>query len=119
MQKDFVQALYDGSDFLKSLPGSLSESGILITQVGTGPYLLASSEDHSIHKNRVRFFEALVEIGFESVRDYTEVRRSQPLKDFQILKYLTSRNVNSTCRIIAGLISHGSMWLLSKTLAPR
>lgn len=113
MQKDFVQALYDGSDFLKSLPGSLSESGILITQVGTGPYLLASSEDHSIHKNRVRFFEALVEIGFESVRDYTEVRISQPLKHFQILGVShTSRNVNSTCRIIAGLISHGSTWLL-------
>ena len=75
MQKDFVQALYDGSDFLKSLPGSLSDDGILVTQVGIGPYLMASSEDHSIHKNRVRFFETLVRIGFESVRDYSEVRK--------------------------------------------
>jgi hypothetical protein len=97
----------------------LSDDGILITQVGIGPQLLASSEDHSIHKNRVRFFETLVELDFGSVRDYSEVRRSQPVKPFQILECLTSRNVHATCRVIVGLMIHGSMLLLSKTLAPR
>jgi hypothetical protein len=85
VQKDFVRALYDGSEFLKSLPGSLSDDGILVTQVGIAPDLMAASEDHSIHKNRVSFFKTLVEVGFESVRDYNEVRRSQPLKPFRIL----------------------------------
>ena len=91
VQKDFVQALYDGSPFLKSLPSSLSDNGILVTQVGSDPHLLAPSEDHSIHKNRVKFFETLVEIGFGSVRNYSEVRRSHPVNPFRILEYLTSR----------------------------
>lgn len=74
MQKDFVDALYDGGPFMQSLPKALSDDGILIAQVGQAPDFRSSAEDFSINKNRVKFFESLVNVGFEHIRDYEEVR---------------------------------------------
>jgi hypothetical protein len=74
VQKDFVDALYDGGPFMRSLPKALSDDGILVAQVGQAPDFRSSAEDFSINKNRVKFFESLVNVGFEHIRDYEEVR---------------------------------------------
>lgn len=72
---DIVSALYDGGPFLTSLPNSLHDDGILIAQVGEAAKNTDPGEDHSWHRNRVKFIETLVNTGFKSVRDYEEVRR--------------------------------------------
>lgn len=73
VQVDIVEALYDGGPFLKSLPNALRDNGILVAQVGEAAKMEAPGEEYSWHKNRVRFIETLINIGFESVRDYEEV----------------------------------------------
>ena len=73
IQKDFVVALYDGGDFLRSLPNALSENGVFIAQVGQAPILKSPSEDHSMHRNRVKFIQSLIDLGFQSILDYEEV----------------------------------------------
>jgi hypothetical protein len=74
VQKDFVDALYDEGPFMQCLPKALSDDGILVAQVGQAPDFSSSAEDFSINKNRVKFFESLVNVGFEHIRDYEEVR---------------------------------------------
>jgi hypothetical protein len=74
VQKDFVDALYDGGPFLGSLPNAVASNGILVGQVGEGPDLDSPSEEYSLHRNRVNFLRSLVDLGFDSIRDYEEVR---------------------------------------------
>jgi len=69
---DIVAALYDGGPFLTSLPNGLHDDGILIAQVGEAPRMVAPGEEHSWHRNRVKFIETLISTGFESVRNYEE-----------------------------------------------
>lgn len=73
VQVDIVTALYDGGPFLTSLPNGLRDDGILIAQVGEAAKMIAPGEEHSWHRNRVKFIETLINTGFESVRDYEEV----------------------------------------------
>jgi hypothetical protein len=73
IQRDFVAALYDGGPFLKSLPNAVASDGIFVAQLGSAPNLMTPSEELSLNKNRVNFINSLVELGFESVRDYEEV----------------------------------------------
>ena len=72
---DIVDALYDGGPFLTSLPSSLRDDGILIAQVGEAARMESPGEEHSWHRNRVKFIKTLIENGFESVRDYEEVSK--------------------------------------------
>ena len=72
---DIVDALYDGGPFLTSLPSSLRDDGILIEQVGEAARMESPGEEHSWHRNRVKFIKTLIENGFESVRDYEEVSK--------------------------------------------
>eukprot|EP00934_Nitzschia_sp_Nitz4_P004298 Nitzschia sp. Nitz4//scaffold42_size132992//58165//61027//NITZ4_003394-RA/size132992-augustus-gene-0.112-mRNA-1//-1//CDS//3329551703//4288//frame0 len=70
VQKDFVDALYDGGPFLKSLPNAIGEKGILVAQMGEAPLMQQPAEEHSVNKNRVKFMRSLVDLGFQSIRDY-------------------------------------------------
>ena len=72
IQKEFVDALYDGGPFLKSLPNALKENGILISQVGQANSIRDPSGEFSIDKNRIKFIESLVSLGFPAIRDYEE-----------------------------------------------
>ena len=69
-----MDALYDGGPFLRSLPSALSFDGIFMAQVGEAPDMRTPSEVNSVNKNRVKFINSLVDLGFESSRDYEEVR---------------------------------------------
>jgi hypothetical protein len=75
IQRDFVVALYDGGPFLKSLPNAVASDGIFIAQLGMAPDITTPSEELSLNKNRVNFVNSLVDLGFESIRDYEEVSR--------------------------------------------
>jgi hypothetical protein len=72
VQKDFVNALYDGGPFLHSLPNALAENGIFVAQVGAASSLNSPAEHLSLHQNRVNFVESLVSLGFLSIRDYLD-----------------------------------------------
>jgi spermidine synthase len=72
VQKDFVHALYNGSDFLHSLPNALSENGILVAQVGAEARSSSPAEHLSLNQNRVRFIECLASIGFHAIRDFND-----------------------------------------------
>lgn len=67
-----MNALYDGGPFLRSLPNALAEAGIMIAQVGVANTIHSPSAEYSIDRNRVKFIETLVALGFPTVRDYEE-----------------------------------------------
>lgn len=67
-----MDALYDGGPFLQSLPNALRKHGILIAQVGEANTVHSPSGEFSIDKNRIKFIETLVSLGFPTVRDYEE-----------------------------------------------
>jgi spermidine synthase len=72
VQKDFVNALYDGSEFLYALPNALTEDGIVVAQVGAGGKIRDPAEHLTLNLNRVKFIQSLVSVGFPAVRDYTD-----------------------------------------------
>lgn len=72
IQKEFVDALYDGGPFLKSLPHALNDHGILVGQVGMANSIDSPSGEFSVDRNRIKFIETLVSLGFPTIRDYEE-----------------------------------------------
>eukprot|EP00531_Pseudo-nitzschia_arenysensis_P006766 CAMPEP_0116154554 /NCGR_PEP_ID=MMETSP0329-20121206/21842_1 /TAXON_ID=697910 /ORGANISM="Pseudo-nitzschia arenysensis, Strain B593" /LENGTH=843 /DNA_ID=CAMNT_0003651541 /DNA_START=63 /DNA_END=2591 /DNA_ORIENTATION=- len=72
IQKEFVDALYDGGPFLKSLPHALNDAGILVGQVGQANTIGSPSGEFSVDRNRIKFIETLVSLGFPTIRDYEE-----------------------------------------------
>mmetsp|Transcript_22076 Transcript_22076/g.61400 ORF Transcript_22076/g.61400 Transcript_22076/m.61400 type:complete len:871 (+) Transcript_22076:139-2751(+) len=72
VQKGFVDALYDGGPFLRSLPNALAEHGIMVAQVGEANTINSPSGEYSMDRNRIKFIETLVSLGFPTVRDYEE-----------------------------------------------
>jgi hypothetical protein len=103
VQKDFVDALYDGGHFLQSLPNALSDDGILMAQVGEAPDSVdCSAEDFGIDKGRVKFFESLVNFGFEHVRDYEEVREGSSRYCLAVVAYLTVSGVANSLSFDVG-----------------
>jgi predicted methyltransferase len=74
---DFAGALYTDRSFYLSLFKGLSEDGILISQVGEA--LAVDDKPRRVHRRqayRAGFVRGLIDIGFEGVRDYQEVRFS-------------------------------------------
>ena len=70
MQKEFADTLYEaGAPIFNQ---GLDKSGILVAQVGEACTIKSPSDEFSVDKNRLKFIDMLVEIGFESVRDYEE-----------------------------------------------
>lgn len=72
IQKEIVNALYDGGPFVRSLPNALSKSGILIAQVGMAPTISFPAQEYSIDRNRKKFIQTLVALGLASIIDYQE-----------------------------------------------
>lgn len=72
VQKEFVDALYDGSPFVRSLPQALSHNGILVAQVGEASKLRSPPPEFSIDRNRLKFIRTLEVLGFASIQDYVE-----------------------------------------------
>jgi hypothetical protein len=56
------------------LPDWLSTQGVFVAAAGEAPALDSPPEEYSKQQFKDRFVDALVDIGFESVRDYEEVR---------------------------------------------
>jgi hypothetical protein len=67
-----VNALYSVGPFVTSLLHALAEDGILVAQVGEAPNIRSPSGDFSVDRNRLGFIDALVTLGFQSIRDYEE-----------------------------------------------
>jgi hypothetical protein len=95
VQKDFVDALYDGGPFLGSIPGALSEDGILTAQVGEGSRLDDAPEQLTNNRNRLKFVESLAKLGFQSILEYDDGLHSgfevAPWKIFVAFKDFHSR----------------------------
>ena len=72
-----MEALYDGGPFLRSLPNALSDIGVFVGQLGMASTIFDPVEEHSpMSKNRVKFIQTLIDLGFKSILDYEEVRDS-------------------------------------------
>jgi spermidine synthase len=76
IQKDFVNGLYDHSEFIQAASNSLNDDGILLIQVGQAPLAKDPPEQHSKFKNRLDLTRTLVSYGFEHIQDYEEVCQS-------------------------------------------
>jgi hypothetical protein len=76
IQIPFVEALYDGGPFLRSIPNALGDTGILVAQVGEAADLGDAAEHLTLNKNRANFLRSLTDFRFEGVRSYREVRGS-------------------------------------------
>ncbi|KAG7360295.1 spermine/spermidine synthase domain containing protein [Nitzschia inconspicua] len=85
VQKDFVNALYDGSAFLHSLPNALADGGIFVAQVGAGGAINDPAEHLTLNLNRIKFIESLVSLGFPSIRDFTDGGHSGFEASWQII----------------------------------
>ena len=73
---DFVQALYGDGAFLNSLYNSLTENGVLLTQVGESAYIgdIAETYPGNINYQRFMYEKAMKNQGFEAVMHYEESR---------------------------------------------
>lgn len=85
VQKDFVDALYDGGPFLRSLPNAISADGILVAQVGEAPVINSPPEESSLSRNRMKFIQSLADLGFQSIFDYEEVTNNQYCEETDFL----------------------------------
>ena len=74
---EIAGALYTDRDFYKSVSNGLSPDGILISQVGEADSIQTPSDEHSLDRHLHGFIEGLVDIGFEGIRGYQEVRRHE------------------------------------------
>jgi len=68
----FADFLYTNDNFFKTLHDSLTESGILVLQLGMSPDSFDPSEDFSKNHKRAYLIGALSRIGFESIHVYEE-----------------------------------------------
>ena len=117
MQKDFVDALYDGGPFLSSLPKAIGEDGMLVAQVGEGAGINSPSEADGQNRNRVNFIRSLVDLGFESIVDYDEVRVAgcHGLVPVSAVRVLSFRSFVKTRHTGASKLL-GRFWLPSRTM---
>jgi hypothetical protein len=74
---EIAGALYTDRDFYKSLSNGLSPDGILISQVGEADSIDTPADEHSDDRHLFGFIEGLMDIGFEGIREYQEVRRRE------------------------------------------
>jgi hypothetical protein len=70
IQREFADTLYEGGAPI--FTQGLREDGILIAQVGEANTISSPSGEFSIDQNRLKFIDALVELGFKAVREYEE-----------------------------------------------
>ena len=68
----FADFLYTNDNFFKTLHDSLTESGILVLQLGMSPDSFEPAEDFSKNHKRAYLIGALSRIGFESIHVYEE-----------------------------------------------
>ena len=73
---DFVEALYGDGAFLNSLYNSLTDNGVLLTQVGEAVYINDVSETYPENYNYQRYMyeKGLKNQGFQVVMQYEEPR---------------------------------------------
>ena len=75
---DFVEKLYKGGPFLKTIPHALLEDGIFIGQIGAADTIDDPGDTMTLkNKNVVNFISTLVDSGFESILGYEEVSRGE------------------------------------------
>lgn len=73
---DFVEALYGDGPFMNSLYNSLTDDGVLLTQVGEALYIGDISETYpgNFNYQRSRYEAGLKNQGFAAVMNYEEAR---------------------------------------------
>lgn len=73
---DFVEALYGDGAFLNSLYNSLTDNGVLLTQVGESAYIGDVAETYPENLNYQRFLyeKAMKNQGFQAIMHYEESR---------------------------------------------
>jgi hypothetical protein len=75
--QEIVGALYTDGAFYQALFNSLSPDGLLISQVGQSPEPLSPPNELSVNRHLAGFTQGLSEQGFESIRQYSEVRTAE------------------------------------------
>lgn len=69
----YAEALYSNVTFMQSFFNSLSDDGVLVTQLGESPDTWDPDEMKSGDMNRVAALNLLETVGFESIHAYEEV----------------------------------------------
>jgi hypothetical protein len=75
--QEIVGALYTDAAFYQALFNSLSPDGLLLSQIGQSSEPDDPPEDHSIDRHLAGFTNGLSAQGFESIREYSEVRTGE------------------------------------------
>lgn len=73
---DFVEALYGDGPFMNSLHNSLTDNGVLLTQVGEAVYFgdIAETYPGNFNYQRSRYEQGLKNQGFATIMNYEEPR---------------------------------------------
>ena len=71
----FAAELYTNEEYIESLYNGLTESGILVIQLGQSNVYDDPADEMGPFENRAIIMEKLEEVGFKSMHIYTEVRR--------------------------------------------
>ena len=69
---EFATYLYTDVAYIRSLYNSLTQSGILVAQVGEVPLAISPADEIGVFKNRALMVKLLQEIGFKSINLYEE-----------------------------------------------
>lgn len=73
-RSDFIDGTYDAPGrFLKLLPDALTSQGVFVAQADEAPTIHHPAHQYSVHRNRGQFVQHLINVGFQSVREYEEV----------------------------------------------
>jgi hypothetical protein len=87
-------------DPLSALYDSLSKSGVFVAHLGNAPRIRSPPQENGIYKDRERFLQRLVEVGFMSVRDYEVVSAILSFK--KLRSWMVCANI---CLLISGCLS--------------
>ncbi len=70
----FAVELYTNDEYIESLYNGLTESGILVVQLGEANSVFSPADEVGQYENRAIMMEKLEEVGFKSMHVYGEVR---------------------------------------------
>ena len=70
----FAVDLYTNDECIESLYNGLTESGILVVQLGEANSVFSPADEVGQYENRAIMMEKLEEVGFKSMHVYGEVR---------------------------------------------
>jgi spermidine synthase len=86
----FANMLYNSDIFLRSLKNGLTDDGVLVMQLGEVSGIDETAEDNQHNKNRASVNRMIVNLGFESMHIYDEVRYCDTKDLFAVIPLSTT-----------------------------